>query len=89
MTQAQRKDLLLRLIGQGVFTGVEAVGSPPKVGVTALFRGLDFGLQQQFVAAAHAYAQAAAKEPLTLEVVDAASGTTIGSYSTAQGRKLQ
>ena len=89
MSQAERKDLLLRLIGQGVFTGVEALGTPPKVGVTALFRGLDTSLQQQFIAAAHAYVQAGSAQPVTLEVVDAQSGTTIGSYSAADGLKLQ
>jgi len=88
MSQAERKDLLLRLIGQGVFTGVEALGTPPKVGVTALFRGLDTSLQQQFIAAAHAYVQAGATQAVTLEVVDAQSGTTIGSYSAAEGLKL-
>jgi hypothetical protein len=89
MSQAERKDLLLRLIGQGVFTGVEALGTPPKVGVTALFRGLDTSLQEQFIAAAHAYVQAGTAQPVTLEVVDAQSGTTIGSYSAADGLKLQ
>lgn len=89
MSQAERKDLLLRLIGQGVFTGVEALGTPPKVGVTALFRGLDTSLQQQFIAAAHAYVQAGSAQPVTIEVVDAQSGTTIGSYSAADGLKLQ
>lgn len=88
MSQESRRGLLLTLIQQGVFTGVQALDTPPKVGVTALFRGLTPSLQQQFIAVVYAYINngGAGTQPLLL--IDAASGSQVGTYSTGDGLKL-
>lgn len=88
MSQQSRRGLLLTLIQQGVFTGVQAVGTPPKVGVTALFQGLSSSLQQQFIAVVYAYINNGAGGTQTLQLIDATSGTQVGSYSASDGLKL-
>lgn len=88
MDQGARKALLNTLINQGVFTGIQAVGSPPKVGVTPLFQGLDANLQSQFIAAVYAYVNNGAAGNVPLQLIDATTGKTIGSYTTASGLTL-
>lgn len=88
MDQQARKEMLLRLIGQGVFTGVQAIGSPPKVGVTPLFQGLDPKLQAEFAALVYAYVNNGAAGTETLQLVDARTGNTAGTYSADTGLKL-
>ena len=88
MDQGARKALLNTLINQGVFTGVQAVGSPPKVGVTPLFQGLNANLQSQFIAAVYAYVNNGAAGNVPLQLIDATTGKTIGSYTTASGLTL-
>ena len=71
MDQPARRAFVLKLISQGVFTGVQATTSPPKVGVTPLFQALSIGLKQQFIAAVDAYVHngSAATDPL--QIIDA------------------
>jgi hypothetical protein len=88
MDQGARKALLNTLIQQGVFTGIQAVGSPPKVGVTPLFQGLNANLQSQFIAAVYAYVNNGAAGNVPLQLIDATTGKTIGSYTTASGLTL-
>jgi hypothetical protein len=88
MDQGARKALLNALIRQGVFTGVEAVGSPPKVGVTPLFQGLKPDLQRQFLAAVYTYVNNGPTGSLPLQVIDATTGKVVGNYTTADGLKL-
>jgi hypothetical protein len=88
MDQASRKALLGTLIDQGVFTGIEAVGSPPKVGVTALFLGLNPDLQRQFLATVDSYVNNGAPAQVPLQVIDATTAKTIGTYTSADGLKL-
>lgn len=80
--------MLLRLIGQGVFTGVQAVGSPPKVGITALFKGLDPGLQREFVALVYAYVNNGGPGKDELQIIDAQTGNMAGTYTADAGLKL-
>ena len=88
MNQAQRRDLVNAMIGQGVFTGVQVDSPPPKVGVTPLFQGLSDDLKQQFIATVYAYVNngAAGKDPLQL--IDATNGKMIGTYTAGDGLKL-
>lgn len=88
MTQQSRRGLLLTLIQQGVFTGVQALDTPPKVGVTALFKGLSLSLQRQFIAVVYAYINNGAPGTQTLQLIDAANGSQVGSYSAGDGLKL-
>ena len=88
MTQQSRRGLLLTLIQQGVFTGVQALDTPPRVGVTALFQGLSPSLQRQFIAVVYAYINNGAAGTQTLQLIDANSGTPVGSYSASGGLKL-
>jgi hypothetical protein len=88
MDQGARKALLNALIRQGVFTGVEAVGSPPKVGVTPLFQGLKPDLQRQFLATVYTYVNNGPAGSLPLQVIDATTGKVVGNYTTADGLKL-
>ena len=88
MDQQSRKDMLLRLIGQGVFTGVEAVGTAPKVGVTDLFKGLDPAMQSEFVALVYAYVNNGAAGKAALQIIDAQTGAPAGTYSADGGLKL-
>lgn|GEM_PF-4128500 len=88
MDQASRKALLGTLIDQGVFTGIQAVGSPPKVGVTALFLGLAPDLQRQFLATVDSYVNNGAPAQVPLQVIDATTARTIGTFTTADGLKL-
>lgn len=88
MTQQSRKGLLLTLIQQGVLTGVQAVGTPPRVGVTALFQGLSSNLQRQFIAVVYAYINNGGTGTQTLQLIDATSGSQVGSYSASDGLKL-
>lgn len=88
MTQQSRRGFLLTLIQQGVLTGVQALDDPPKVGVTALFRGLSPSLQQQFIAVVYAYINNGAAGTKTLQLIDASSGAQIGSYSASDGLTL-
>lgn len=76
------------MIQQGVFSGVQALDTPPKVGVTALFEGLSPNLQQQFIAVVYAYINNGAAGTQTLQLIDAASGSQVGSYTTSEGLKL-
>ncbi|HZY49865.1 MAG TPA: hypothetical protein VFE64_08805 [Devosia sp.] len=88
MSQESRRGLLLTLIQQGVFTGVQALDTPPKVGVTALFKGLSPNLQRQFIAVVYAYVNNGAAGMQTLQLIDAASGSQVGSYSASDGLTL-
>lgn len=88
MSQESRRGLLLTLIQQGVFTGVQALDTPPKVGVTALFKGLSPNLQRQFIAVVYAYVNNGAAGVQTLQLIDAASGSQVGSYSASDGLTL-
>ena len=88
MTQQSRRGLLLTLIQQGVITGVQALDTPPRVGVTALFQGLSPSLQRQFIAVVYAYINNGAAGTQTLQLIDANSGTQVGSYSASGGLKL-
>ena len=88
MDQGSRQALVNTLIQQGVFTGVQAVGSPPKVGVTPLFRGLDPDLQRQFVAAVYSYVNRGAAGTDPLQVIDATTGNVLGKYTSAGGLEL-
>lgn len=88
MDQQTRKDMLLRLIGQGVFTGVEAVGSPPKVGVTELFKGLNPAMQNEFAALVYAYVNNGTAGKDALQIIDAQTGNPAGTYTADGGLKL-
>lgn len=85
MTQQSRRGFVLTLIQQGVLTGVQALDTPPKVGVTALFRGLSPSLQRQFIAVVYAYINNGATGTQTLQLIDATSGSQVGSYSASDG----
>lgn len=85
MDQGARKAFLNRLIGQGVFTGVAPFGKPAKVGVTELFQGLSPDLKEQFLAVAYAYVHDGLAATEALEVVDAADGKVIGSFTNESG----
>jgi hypothetical protein len=88
MDQPARKAFLLRLIDQGVFTGVQAPPAP-KVGVTPLFQGLSSDLKQQFIAVVDAYVYNGAAGPDPLQVIDATSGKVVGTYTPGHGLKLE
>ncbi len=88
MSQQSRRGFLLTLIKQGVFTGVQALDTPPKVGVTPLFEGLSPNLQQQFIAVVYAYINNGTDGTQTLQLIDATSGSQVGSYSASDGLKL-
>jgi hypothetical protein len=88
MNQPARRAFVLKLISQGVFTGVQATTSPPKVGVTPLFQGLNLSLKQQFIAAVEAYVHNGAATTQPLELIDATNGNSIGTYTVADGLKL-
>lgn len=88
MDQPARKAFLLRLINQGVFTGVQAPPAP-KVGVTPLFEGLSPDLKQQFIAVVDAYVYNGAAGPEPLQVIDATNGKVMGTYSPSDGLKLE
>ena len=87
MAQGARRDLLNKLIGQGVFTGIEPVG-PARVGVTPLFQGLNPDLQQQFLAVVYAYVHNGAAATDALLVIDATNGKVIGNFTNEAGLKL-
>ena len=86
MAQGARRDLLNKLIGQGVFTGIEPVG-PARVGVTPLFQGLNPDLQQQFLAVVYAYVHNGAAATDALLVIDATNGKVIGNFTNEAGLK--
>lgn len=88
MTQPDRRAFVLKLISQGVFTGVQATTSPPKVGVTPLFQALNPDFKQQFIAAVDAYVHNGAPTTEALQIIDATSGNLIGTYTVADGLKL-
>jgi len=88
MDQQSRRELLLRLIDQGVFTGVQADGSPPKVGVTSLFKGLNPDMQREFVGLVYTYVNNGTTGTQTLQIVDAETGSIAGTYSADSGLKL-
>ena len=88
MDQGARKALLNTLIKQGVFTGIQAIGSSPKVGVTPLFQGLSPNLQQQFVATVYTYVNNGAAGSVPLVVIDATTGKVVGNYTAADGLKM-
>jgi len=88
MDQPARKAFLLRLINQGVFTGVQAPPAP-KVGVTPIFQGLSPALKQQFIAVVDAYVYNGAAGPDPLQLIDATTGKVMGSYTPGDGLKLE
>jgi hypothetical protein len=88
MDQQSRREMLLRLINQGVFTGIQAVGSPPRVGVTPLFKGLDPAMQREFVGLVYAYVNNGTTGTEPLQIVDAQTGDAAGTYTADAGLKL-
>jgi hypothetical protein len=88
MDQGARKAFLLTLIKQGIFTGLQALESPPKIGVTPLFKGLDLTLKQQFIAVAYAYVNNGGQGTQPLQLIDATDGKLLGTYSAGDGLKL-
>lgn len=87
MDQQSRREMLLRLIDQGVFTGIQAIGSP-KVGVTPLFKGLDPAMQREFVGLVYAYVNNGTTGTEPLQIVDAQTGDAAGTYTSDGGLKL-
>ena len=88
MDQQSRRDMLLKLINQGVFTGVVADVSPPRVGITDLFKGLNPSMQSEFAALVYAYVNNGRTGKAPLQIIDAQSGTQAGTYSADGGLKL-
>jgi hypothetical protein len=88
MDQGARKAFLVTLINQGIFTGVQALDSPPKIGVTPLFEGLDLTLKQQFIAVAYAYVNNGGQGSQPLQLIDATNGKLFGTYTAGDGLKL-
>ena len=87
MSQGARRDFLNKLIGQGVFMGVDPFGPPAKVGVTPLFQGLNPDLQLQFLAVVYAYVHNGAVATDPLQVVDSTNGKVIGTFTNETGLK--
>jgi len=88
MDQGARKAFLVTLINQGIFTGVQALDSPPKIGVTPLFEGLDLTLKQQFIAVAYAYVNNGGQGSQPLQLIDATNGKLYGTYTAGDGLKV-
>ncbi len=88
MDQGTRKALILKLIDQGVFTGVQALDSPPRVGVTAIFQGLNPDLKQQFIATVYSYINNGAPGTQTLQLIDVTTGKLAGTFTGTEGLKL-
>jgi len=88
MDQQSRKDMLLKLINQGVFTGIVADVSPPRVGVTDLFKGLSPSIQSEFAALVYAYVNNGRTGKDPLQIIDVQTGASAGTYTADGGLKL-
>lgn len=79
--QAQRKELIQKLIGQGVFRKVDFRDQGATIWVDSRFYLLDFEAKQDFCSVVYAYLATSAKDELVVVTLkDALSGKTVGDY---------
>jgi hypothetical protein len=86
--QARRKDLLQKLINEGIFYKVEKTGDYPHVYVNTQFYLLSIDDKKSFVNAAFAYFLASDPKVDFLMLYDAKNGKIIGNFSATLGLKL-
>jgi len=83
--QADRKKLIEKLIGEGVFQKVETPGTLPRVWVRPRFYAAEFDQKQSFVSVVYAYYFDGSSEADSVRIFDSRSGKEVGSYSAVQG----
>ncbi|MCK4326382.1 hypothetical protein KAU86_02390 [bacterium] len=81
--QEQRKQLIEKLITQGIFAKVEVPGSLPRLWVKPAFYTLDFETKEKFVSVVYAYYFDGSNYGDTVRIFDNMSGKEVGSYSLA------
>lgn len=83
--QADRKKLIEKLIGEGVFQKVETPGTLPRLWVRPRFYAAEFDQKQSFVSVVYAYYFDGSNETDSVRIFDSRSGKEVGSYSAVQG----
>jgi hypothetical protein len=79
--QPERKELIQKLIDQGVFRKVDFRDHAATIWVGSPFYLLDFEAKQDFCSVVYAYLAANAKDELVVVTLkDALSGNTVGDY---------
>jgi hypothetical protein len=83
--QADRKKLIEKLIGEGVFQKVEVPGTLPRLWVRPRFYAAEFDQKQSFVSVVYAYYFDGSNVTDSVRIFDSRSGKEVGSYSAVQG----
>jgi zinc-ribbon domain len=79
--QQSRKELIGKLINDGIFQKVEVPGSLPRVWVEPRFYALDFDTKEKFVSVVYAYYFDGTDMADTVRIFDSRSGKEVGDYS--------
>jgi ribosomal protein L37AE/L43A len=79
--QQARKELIEKLINQGIFLKVEMSASLPRVWVKPVFYRLNFDTKERFINVVYAYYFDGTNMSDSVRVIDGHSGKEIGDYS--------
>ena len=83
--QAKRRELIDKLIKQGVFQKVEVPGSLPRIWVRPVFYTLDFDTKESFVSVVYAFYFDGSNASDMVRIFDSRSGKQVGRYSALIG----
>lgn len=83
--QAKRRELLEKLIAQGVFQKIEVPGNLPRVWVRPAFYQLDFDTKQSFASVVYAYHFDGSNPTDSVRLFDSMSGKEVGSFAPPGG----
>lgn len=83
--QAQRLELINKLISQGIFQKVEKLADYPHVWVTPLFNALNFEDKQNFISVVFAYYRIVDAKSDMVVLYDSKTGNKIGVFSEVYG----
>lgn len=83
--QQGRRDLIDKLIAQGIFQKVDVPGNLPRLWVRPAFHELDFDAKQKFAGVVYAYYVESGDVSASVRLYDSKSGKEIGRFGANQG----
>lgn len=83
--QKGRRELIDKLIAQGVFQKVEIPGNLPRLWVQPAFHELDFDAKQKFTSVVYAYYVDSGDVSASVRLYDSKTGKEIGSFAAYHG----
>jgi hypothetical protein len=87
--QAQRKDMIDKLLAAGYFYKIEMAGKYPNIWIGQSFYSLPFDLKENAAGVTYSYYYGIDPSLISVTLYDSMTGKDIGYYSIYQGLKLK